>query len=457
MHRLAPGTAVAGSSIALGFLVASEASHLTAVVAMLAVAALAAAAWLFRKARSLGDPSLAAATFVAQAFALALIAFSGISIGLGMKIADPFLVGAAFCAILAALSGSGTTIPRYIRVGVWCIVLSGLLSILFTDSTAADSAVLGRFAIAIGITPIVVAYAGSGSPKRLMLLVEAWLLSAVVSAAVALCDRFAHTNLSPLGGQFPGREPGLAYHPNALALACALGLPVALALALDSAGGRRLRLLAYAALLVGGILVSGSRGGLIAALVGVLVVLLRQATLRQTSWVMALCAFAILFGHHERFAAVERLLGRQGVSYYSVTNSDQERAVRLHQGIDDVLRHPVTGVGLAHLRDAHDVYLQLLSSGGVLILIGFGVFAYGLFATGVRLHTPLGVGAFAAVCAWLLAGLVENQIYDRFVYVPAGLVIAIALLERRSHAIAEQGSVKGSGAAPLRNYLSAGS
>src|SRR5439155_5893863 len=59
----------------------------------------------------------------------------------------------------------------------------------------------------------------------------------------------------------------------------------------------------------------------------------------------------------------------------SSEESDAARREAIHWTVATIESHPATGVGFADALETHDVYLQLLVSGGPLALFGFLIFA----------------------------------------------------------------------------------
>ena len=98
------------------------------------------------------------------------------------------------------------------------------------------------------------------------------------------------------------------------------------------------------------------------------------------------------------------------------------------------------GEGFDVVLVAHNIYLQLIQGGGVLALVGFVVFATGIMRSTrtvtcgelLRAGIPqaLLAASTAAMGTWLLYGLVGNALYDRYLYAPAGFVLAIGLVSR---------------------------
>ncbi len=132
----------------------------------------------------------------------------------------------------------------------------------------------------------------------------------------------------------------------------------------------------------------------------------------------------------EALAHGDRLVGGA-----SGARSDHERHALLLQARTDFLHSPLFGIGPRVVNEAHDVYLQLLASGGVIALASFLVFVGGLvlaLRSGLRVDRRLALACGAATGTWLLVGVVENQLVEPYLYVPAGLLVGLAALARRA-------------------------
>jgi hypothetical protein len=77
-----------------------------------------------------------------------------------------------------------------------------------------------------------------------------------------------------------------------------------------------------------------------------------------------------------------------------------------------------------------------LASGGVVAFLAFLSFLLGSTASGLRLSRTRGdpklpglAGATASsMGAWIIMGIAENQLYDRYLLVPCGFLLAVRLL-----------------------------
>jgi hypothetical protein len=237
------------------------------------------------------------------------------------------------------------------------------------------------------------------------------------------------------GIRFFARAGGLTVHPNHLAQTVAMAMPVALALHVHPNLGSRVTKWFLVALLLLGTLVSGSRAGILGVAVGVLLSALlgQRATRREI--MINVGTIVILFGvvvllvadARSLLVAWQRLTGA-----VSAEAANRERIDLLRQAFSDLAYRPLLGVGFTKIRGAHDLYLQLWHAGGVLAVSAFGVFTLGTLGCGVneyrqRSHAagnvPLPVALTISMLVWLILGLVQNQVYDRYLYLPAALLL----------------------------------
>lgn len=339
-------------------------------------------------------------------------------------------------------------VPGGVCLGATAILVTGLLSSIPAENAGSLASAL-RFSLALGAMPLIIMF-GAGTPHRIQRVVDVWLLAAGANSAVAAMDLLGVTNIGRSLTNidfvtFTDRASGLTYHPNHLGLVAAMALPVAIA-RLGSGGARGIVSVALVPLLIVGVVGSGSRGAVLAAVAGAGVVFMLGVTthrLRRTVLMFAapVVTFAFLvavLGNSQLTGEVafERLGGGAGAA-----QSDQERLLTLRQSLSEATDHALIGQGFVVVRSAHNIYLQLLQAGGVLALVGFLVFSWSLLrrARWLALSShgsppwlrSLAAGCGASVCVWLLFGLVGNAIYDRYLYLPVGVALALALAHRR--------------------------
>lgn len=362
------------------------------------------------------------------------------------------LVGAACVAALSALSSPMEL--RRVRVPFWLVVAALLLvtaavivSLVIGDM--ADNLVpAGRFVLTLLGVPAILCVAVR-SIDEARVLAAAYCVSAIVNAAVGLTDYLGLTTLQASFTEVVslGRSAGLTTHPNHLAMVCVIAMPVLLGLS-KTFPRQSWRIVSYLgmSILGAGVLVSGSRTGIVATALIFAGLGAIEKSLRTQIVVASLVGAALLMslsaiGPQSDFSfAVDRLRG-ESTQYSNVNVADRERQTILEDSLEGIKRHPLTGEGFGVVRDAHNVGLQMLQSGGPLALLGFLVFCAGVVYTGAsiwrRAEIPkevrwLGLGLTFGSIAWFLGALGQNLIYDRFLYVPAGLTLAVAAVVHRN-------------------------
>jgi O-antigen ligase len=209
-------------------------------------------------------------------------------------------------------------------------------------------------------------------------------------------------------------------------------------------GWRRYAAMLTAAVLVWGIVISGSRAG---ALGAATVLLLSLAVFRHHSMagpalIGGIVGALLLAGLHPRLPAlnaVNRLVDRNSAS---VVQSDITRAAAVDDAVVAIQRHPLTGVGFDEAEAAHNIYLQTWASGGILALTGFLVVAWAtvkpLRVAARRAHEHryeeevVAIGISLGFAGYLVAGFFQNAMWERYVWLMPALVAAAWALKHES-------------------------
>ena len=282
-------------------------------------------------------------------------------------------------------------------------------------------------------------------------------------SSYAVAQLLTHSNhvwtfVSP----YPGRGSGTYISPNNLAGLLEMLLPLAVAYLLAGRMNAVLRiLLGYAALIIGaGLAVTFSRGGWVAAAVGLLALLLTLAGHRHHRW-RALLLLLVLLGGGTIFVTnfLSQTAGYMRRVEEAKTSDDFNLNVRL-----DIWRaaermwldHFWWGVGPAHydyrFREyrpenvqmrpdrVHNDYLNLLAdwgaAGGIIVLAGMTIFVAGLVKTWRhvrRSESDFGSGRsnrfafFLGAAAGLLA-LAVHSVADFNLHIPANALVGVTLL-----------------------------
>lgn len=396
------------------------------------------------------DDPLTRAAHVCVLVAVPLVSFNVLRAPGNLTFGDPLLLLAGLLVGAAWLKRghAGGVIPVGLPIGAGLIFGAALIAILPPERADVVGPTL-RFVITIGLLPLILMFS-SATPRRVQRLIDVWLLGAFVNSVVAITDRLGATRI---GGSLASydfvalqdRATGLTNHPNTLGLVVALALPMAIARS-ASAGARGPLAVLTVLALIGGVAMSGSRGALLAAGGGIILLfVLAAASIRSRMGTMLIAIFVaitllIIFspGKPERLGTVtvERLSGG-----LNATDSDTQRRALLHEAVADWLERPLVGRGYSPVRPSHDIYLQLLQGGGIIALAGFLTFAAATLSRARRTSRPaagipswvsgVAAGSGAGFGVWLLFGLVGTQTYDRFLYVPVGVILAIGLIHQR--------------------------
>lgn len=348
------------------------------------------------------------------------------------------LIGAALgLAIVLLLANPGMPvgrIPRWMTIGVWSVIVIVNLNAIANNSLG-EIGRGSRWLVAALVLPWLSVFAAKRDPFLAKSLAKAFVLGVTLSAAVAMSDFFDITSVNhSLTGVLVnsnGRESGLTTHPNNVGLACAMATPLALYFAERSRWW-----LAAIAVLVGGEAVSGSRAGQ-ASLVFAAVVMLsgplrRSARTRRRVLISVGAILVLVLGSstvREQFAPVIRIFNRSSTSQSNLAREDHARVA-----IEAFRDSPVFGRGMGQATSGHQMELQLLATGGIVLFFGFLIYLLGAAREGFR-WSQSGGGMFASAVtvahlAWLAAALFSNAIVDRFLYVPAS-IIAIAAAARQ--------------------------
>ena len=366
----------------------------------------------------------------------------------GLRLSD-FLLGGAFLVLLFARS-LDVGVPAWVWWGAGSVVaVTAGQQLLDGGSGAAaqvgaysDLLVASEWVAALLGLPVLVLSAGARSRAAIRRTAWWWAVGCAGSALIAFTDRLGLTAVAArLGTEAVGdRLPGLAAHPNAMGGAAVLALPVLVHAARTRIGPRPVTVGAAVACLLG-VYSSGSRGA-----AGTLLVLLGTAALtdpRLHRNVHLLVPVALLTAAATLWAAATgaattllrtfRLAGDERVSGIE-SNLGRERLA--DQALAHFAEHPVIGSGIGAITRAHSVPLQLLESGGLVLFCGFTLYALGAARVAWR-HRRRGPFEFAlglSIFGWIVLGLVQNLITDRYLYVSIACLAALSTLERRAEA-----------------------
>jgi O-antigen ligase len=297
--------------------------------------------------------------------------------------------------------------------GIALITVAGLVSTFFAPDPVISIGQLTRFSAS---TVSILAFFALLAPSRreVLLLSLAFVAGTLVSAVIGVL----------FVDEIYGRAVGLSLHSNHLGLV--VFMAIGILLGASGGGDRRIAMVGLAILMFAAV-VTGSRasmGGVI--LTGALylwatrrVVLLRRVVVVIVG---VLVAMSLGWISVPTTNGVGRLLGDE-----TVAGSNAKRVDEVATSLEQIWEHPVTGSGFGAALEAHNIYLQLWQAGGVLALGGVAVnwaLAIGALRQGRRQQDGLLIGLASAYVAYLVMGLVGNQLWDRYIWVIFALMIA---------------------------------
>ena len=441
-------------SVAVGAAVGLTSSLAVGAVMIFIMMAALGVAWHLRAlgGTRVSEDILGSIGFVLILVAIPLLTSNAVRISHSMSLGDPLLVlgGAVVLArrYRGLLVGS---VPAWLPLAAVGVLVAALLA-AFRGHVMSDLVPGFEFAGTMIAMPIVVMLA-LDSARRVEMVVEAWLFVASVSALVGVLDlKFGFGINQRLTGVdyvgFTQRAAGLTLQPNHLALVSAMAMPVAALRA-----SRRLssqvfavanaRNLFYLFALGTGVLLSGSRAGLAAAVAGLAVLPLFQPGRRRSLGLLAVAGLIVValgaltfdssLASKLGIVTGQRFTGQAAGTQISNSYRSQAYAAALHV----IVANPFVGQGFQGARTAHDIYLQLLEVGGLIALAAFLAFMAGTIAMARRLAATndlpwslvsLASALGASAVVWLVIGLAQNELYDRYLYIPAGLLLAARLM-----------------------------
>jgi len=402
--------------------------------------------------------------------------------GLSVYLATLALATAALVVGIARGTARLVWSPLYIFAGLF--VITRALSI--TAATQPALAMADTIELAKALVFLVVVTSLICSTRSFMTVTKAVTLTALLLAGLSGLQEFVlHNGSSLFGlssaapstvttsldpGTVTGRQSGPESDPNFWARSLLLFIPLGLSLLATGAQGRLRRVLwgVCVVALCFGVLLTGSRGGLLAAAACVVGWLLLAGPRQRRLLLATPLIFAAVFA----VPGVGSRLGTLGqLKQANAATIDPSLAGRLSvqgAGLRMLSDHPALGIGAANFesvvvsyaREAgyamtnalapHDLYLQMAAEGGLIGFAGWILFyAAAMFVAarafllsgGFGRGSPerwLAVGVIAALIGWALASIFLHLSYLRVLLIVMALGAALdAELMSRATASAE--------------------
>lgn len=372
-------------------------------------------------------------------FFLALTVFTAshtaLRVSESISVSDVFLCLGALLLLPGLVTQWRIRLPNQftiVVIGAAGILFGGLLGTIFgADSPVVSFVELSKFMVAIVFVPLVfILWRPTFSQVQTMLWV--WLTGIVLSVLVSLVEQSA----------YQGRADGLTLHPNTLGLSAMFGAGTAIALVATRRGVARW--VAFVALLlcVVGVVTSGSRaalGSLFVAMV-VFLILTRQVRLIVGLGVMGFSSIGFLMSPlvdlPEGNALARLIASVDTSSSLNVVQSNSERQHLLAEAIQGWSEHPLTGTGFENATSAHNIFVQLGSSGGPIALLGYAVVVFAICYPLAKIFSRGGaaldgdrlvmiIGLISTILGFLAGGFFHNALWERYLWIVPALLIVL--------------------------------
>jgi len=354
--------------------------------------------------------------------------------GLGTASKATGLLVAAFWVVTVVVTGRLRK-PRPFHLAVYLFVLWNVVSVFWSvDVAKTVTSILTYFQLA-GL--VFVLWDLYTSPAALKAGLQAYVLGAYVSIGSTVVNYLTAKEATYL------RYAATGFNPNDIGLMLALGIPVAWHLAISGSNSKKihgLRLVNYAYIpaAILAILLTASRGTLVAALPAFLFVLGSLTRLNPFLRVLILAALiSALFALQP--LVPQSSLQRLATTGTSITEGDiGDRVDIWREGLAVFSEHPLLGIGSGAFRTAvksgmvaHSVFLSVLVEVG---MIGFILFVIILaIAAYQAMHQPKWLFRFwlTVLLVWAIGASVHTWEHRKPTWLFLSLVIVSAGLSAR--------------------------
>jgi hypothetical protein len=395
--------------------------------AMILVGMVAALGALIVLSRSGIDGAIGSSLVIAAS----LLAMTGVRFTSVLAVSDVFLFAGIGLAVLKTCNPKNRQLQygALLIRGSLLLVLGSVIGGIFSSDPVESLNRVAKLSVPTVLIPVAILL-WKPTIRNMQTIVWAFVFSATASSLVALV-------LGP--GPFQTRATGLAGHANALALTALIALGPALIGALEGRSWTRLVGAFCCLTLLGGILVSGSRAGIIgaAATMLVLVILLgsRSGLIKIFVGAGLVTALVLIGVVQPPGDALQRLLTIDNTAS-GVAQSNVGRQEALLEGFRAIEERPFIGSGLAKGRAAHNVYLQVFASTGLIGFVGFLTVIWATMKPAFDLRSRrtvaisssarvLVLGLCAGYAGFLVADLFQNALWERYMWLTPSLVAAM--------------------------------
>ena len=367
---------------------------------------------------------------------------------LGLTLSDVLFLVALGTTVVLMLIQRRTrvvvrNIPRTFALGAVLFTIGGLISSILSANRSASLLELCRLeyvlVVWLWLAPQVIKL-----PTQLERVVYLWVGSAVL-ASVAAIIQLVSGDVIPNTHIANGRMTGLTQHVNDLGGVTAIALVPSLVI-LSLPGGspvKRISSTLSTAVIVGGLLLSGSVTGFAAAAIGSIAWIISwrpdKRIIGSLSFVILLGAFlALLQSIRQGISPWTRLLAVLGIGNQIGDTSQTRLQVDL-AAFQAIWHHPLIGVGLDQASSlasvgnlVHNLILEawlgggLLAAAGITVLIGSALWSsWSIARRATGLPQVLASQLFGSSVAFVVFAMGAPVLLSRYAWLPVALTLTL--------------------------------
>ena len=340
-----------------------------------------------------------------------------------LKYLNPLLVSIAVSTIIAILIGQSKLSQLNLMANQIFSSSRFLNEQTLLYSPLIDFIPALKWCLALISLPYLVQVLNQINPKLLHRATTAWIVGLMFNVFSQMLQRFGVPNIGVLANnQFnlsDSRFPGLASHPNALAISVCLTIPL---LFFPSMSINKFVKYPAILIMIYSVYVTGSRAGLIVLTLILTSILLIEGKTGKVRFnrlilVSSIMSVSILLGLFVQLVASTRLSSQD----VSAKASNIERLHLLRYGWEAFLHYPITGAGASLLKLSHNIFLQVLSSIGIFGFFSFLVFAFFL----VYPNRSQTFYEKLPAIIFIVFGFFNNSLSDFYLYFPIGFAYTL--------------------------------
>lgn len=297
-------------------------------------------------------------------------------------------------------------------------------------------AVVGiEFALLFTLYPLLISTLINNGLISIKLFSNLILLGALTSVIIGIFNYFNQIKfLFGLDLQQSGRISGLSFHANEFGLTCLMAIP------LTYVAVRNIPIVLYAivGILSCGLLLSGSRISQAIALPLIVIceiIGFRKVIPRKLNKPIIHVLIFVFYGVSLFYV----IKSQRNLEYYfrfganSANQSNSTRVAVAIQGVQDFARNPIIGIGFSAYKNALNIYIQLLATGGMTLFITTMIYWLKNSFYAFRKNQSQDVKLFASCFyAWLIDGFFTNAINERVIVVIFAILISYKKMRMRT-------------------------